>query len=106
MSGFTRGPWVAETRIVHPDMGGRHQTYSVVHTPHRRSDIRLGDDRGDEHNCKANAYLIAAAPDLYEALERMTMLADCGLDSKTEEVRADIRDARAALAKARGDAAT
>jgi hypothetical protein len=39
--------------------------------------------------------------ELLDALEAVTNLADWGLDSKSEDARADIRDARAAQAKAR-----
>ncbi len=50
----------------------------------------------EARNCEANAILIAAAPDLYEALEElMTVHGDAGPVSAR---------ARAALAKARGDA--
>ena len=48
---------------------------------------------------QANAHLIAAAPELYEALERM--VADYDIGEMTETPILDV--ANAALAKARGE---
>lgn len=55
---------------------------------------------------EANAHLIAAAPDLYEALERLLPMAedDCFQYGNSADEDEDIIFARAALAKARGEA--
>jgi 5,10-methenyltetrahydromethanopterin hydrogenase len=51
----------------------------------------------------ADAHLYAAAPDLYEALEQIVLLAD-GCEVTAEEIYASYDAARAALARARGEA--
>lgn len=67
--------------------------------------VSLGDDNialvcfegelNDEKECEANAHLIAAAPELYEALKEVVALSD------RKQHAWD--NARAALAKARGE---
>jgi hypothetical protein len=52
---------------------------------------------------KANAHLIAAAPDLYEALEDLS-INDFGSNGWTNSMERIAIKARAALAKARGEA--
>jgi hypothetical protein len=57
---------------------------------------------------KANAHLIAAAPDLYEALSDLIVLASAAMqlanrDGAEFNVDDDLREARAALKKARGE---
>lgn len=56
----------------------------------------LDVDEGDMH-------LIEAAPDLYDALEKLLM-AQSGIPVNTIEFGTWVDDARAALAKARGEA--
>ena len=55
----------------------------------------------------ANACLIAAAPDLYAALENLLTIVEVGIDTGTFELAGSLTyapgDARAALKKARGD---
>ena len=60
---------------------------------------RLGSP--DFHEACANAELIAAAPDLLEVLTAMMEFWDCGTPVQPGALLVD--DARAALAKARGD---
>lgn len=48
-----------------------------------------------EAQCEANTHLIAAAPDLYEALEIAIM--------RMENLGCDVESEKAALAKARGE---
>ncbi|PHR61816.1 MAG: hypothetical protein COA43_01205 [Robiginitomaculum sp.] len=86
MSEFTKGPWRANVKCLHPDMGGNHQmTYSIripcnsvgrtIHT------IWLGGGRiNDTKIVAANAHLIAAAPDMYEALERAKVFIENGIE--------------------------
>ncbi len=52
----------------------------------------------------ANARLIAAAPEMYEALEAMVGIEDDDEYMSQLEVNARLEAARAALAKARGEA--
>lgn len=76
----TPGPWRDEAKIAQLDMGGRHLTTHHVHLPGWRYAIRLGEDRGGEHNCEANARLIAAAvnnlPKLLKVAERAQTMLD------------------------------
>ena len=55
------------------------------------------------HVLEANAHLIAAAPELYEALENLTRLANFPKEASYKEVFESWGKARAALAKARGE---
>jgi len=64
------------------------------------SDIR---DRNGNHS-EANARLIAAAPELLEALEDLASLAEAAMREVGEyDIEAELADARAAIAKATGD---
>lgn len=95
MSGHTKGPWVvipngsewASGRIAtiepQPEEMLEANYWAVAEVNYRR----------DEH--AANALLIAAAPDLLEALE--SILCDCDPNSRIGRI------ARAAIAKARGE---
>ena len=72
---WTKGPWKAEIRCVHPDMGGNHQMDYRVRIPCATVGARVsmcmmgGGRQKDTKEVKANAHLIAAAPELYEWLE-------------------------------------
>lgn len=92
MSNHTPGPWhvweaddsqwwICETQVART----RHPHFAAV-------SIGAWGPEG-----KANARLIAAAPELLEALTRMVALFDSGAWS-----HANIKDARAAIAKAEG----
>jgi len=89
---WTPGPWVAA--LDHNSRPivwgpGTWQIADCWHTP---------DGKG-----WANARLIAAAPELYEALEEMTALASGPTGGVSAQMKRDIlAKARAALAKARG----
>lgn len=74
----TRGPWTATT-LGNVMAGG---TY-IAHT-----------DVGNDKTNAANARLIAAAPDLLRAIERLLDSEDCDLDQ--------IKEAKAAISKATG----
>lgn len=56
--------------------------------------------RDEEENAKANAHLIAAAPELYEALEKLEKLARVSEDYFFDHA---VDRAQKALAKARGE---
>ncbi len=97
---FTKGPWRLSDSgdntwtVCEPDKPFRHSHFATV---------SVGNMWGDEG--KANARIIAAAPDLYEAL--------CGMLEYTADLNPAqgypetdheaVNAARAALAKARGE---
>ena len=58
--------------------------------------------RGTPEETEHDAHLIAAAPELYEALEAFTDDSDC--HDEVEWFNERLREARDALAKARGEA--
>lgn len=70
-----------------------HVGNKILCRPNAASRMKL-NMQDDLDVAKANAYLIAAAPDLYEALEAMVC---------TDGGAVSIQKARAALAKARGE---
>lgn len=91
---FTKGPWFIDSKlIVGPRIDSDGQDNGFISEVCDAS-LSIG-------NKKANANLIAAAPDLYEALQRLVNV--------TSEIAPDVQganvftDARAALAKARGE---
>jgi ketosteroid isomerase-like protein len=92
MSAHTPGPWtVADNNEVHCDA----KTIAMV------ADLNWGQYRDAEDNgeaeFEANARLIAAAPELLEALKALT-------DADTDFTRAWAKEAaRAAIAKATGE---
>ena len=102
--GFTKGPWVAEPDSfddfsIHP-VGRALAVAAVVN-----GGINAVTGHGDEH--KANAHLIAAAPEMYEALEAMRARWELyigGLGGAGHTDDALMKQAAAALAKARGEA--
>ena len=77
---ITPGPWKDENVVVHPDMGGKHHTVHHIHLPEQRYAIRLGDDKGGERNCEANARFIAAAPEAVRDLLEVAKAAQTMLD--------------------------
>ena len=108
MSAFTPGPWKAIER--HPDIAvwGRDEDGDPV-GEHVAS--IYGD--GTVENAEANARLIAAAPDVYEALKAMyAAMPNCDGDHIMDDkgnfiaravgIGAAAKAARAAIAKAEG----
>ncbi len=97
MTGHTKGPWVIKEPR-HPDHAGA--SYDVYgpdwdqSAPRRDWPWRVASVTHSSPQSEANARLIAAAPDLYEALENIL---ESTYDENTKIV------ARAALAKARGE---
>jgi hypothetical protein len=87
---FTPGPWVADGVIVYADVGIQ---------PH------IADLSGYTDQPEANAHLIAAAPELYAALEKA--VADYGKPGGPWNIPSEpgawINMAQKALAKARGE---
>lgn len=98
MVGFTKGPWMAAK-----DAGLNGGTEDVV----KAGDLFvatthaigfLGQDADPEAEAEANARLIAAAPDLYEALSALLKIAERNGSGPV------LDSARAALVKAIGPA--
>ena len=103
-SQHTPGPWVVETTsgmniyITQPqDMPNR--------TPGFYAEVRRFTSSVDA--VKANARLIAAAPDLLEALEKIAVLYEKDIDADNYEQAANAYEmrciARAAITKAKGE---
>ncbi len=106
MSGFTKGPWT-----IHEDKGRDFGNGDIDYGGFRidapgieqiafvwRSNRRFGsEEMFGAGEAEANARLIAAAPELYEALEKIVREHDC------TNPEATVRTARAALAKATGE---
>lgn len=95
---FTPGPWTTE------DFNTQR---FAVYAPNGRicqMDITRDSQRAEEG--QANAHLIAAAPELYEALREVLSAYVPGWDgAEYSDVGGSVSHARAALAKARGEAA-
>lgn len=83
----TPGPWKDENVVVHPDMGGKHHTAHHIHLPEQRYAIRLGDDKGGERNCEANARLIVAAVNNLPALLKVAEAAQAFTGAQCMEDR-------------------
>ena len=92
MSNHTPGPWEIKR---HFDPG-----YKFISAPkhsHLAQVVWCMEDEGRSPECEANAYLIAAAPELLEALDKIIGLAKVG---RMVHV---INTAKAAIAKAKGE---
>lgn len=105
---WTPGPWTLETAYRDEDL------LSVVYVSEDNQEFPIAEEVGgrrhgadfeDESECVANAHLIAAAPELYEALEECKRVLSDLQSTQLEgtRTRAAWEKARAALAKARGE---
>ncbi len=94
MSKHTPGPW----RII--EIRGR----AVILEPEQDGHVCKISEWADEYaeEQEANARLIAAAPELLEALENLVSLCEAGLN-KEYNIEAELSEPRAAIAKATGD---
>jgi hypothetical protein len=93
MTTFTKGPWAVGL----PDAiyGGKHEQLLAISTGEAYGSY-FGDDTDDvEAMRKANAHLIAAAPELYDALEAW-------VDPSQQNLGKLLEQTREALDKARG----
>jgi len=91
-SKHTPGPWSIDGEGTNAMVRGADLT--IVAVRHRLT--------GQTH--EANARLIAAAPELLEALEDLVYLAEAAMREVGEyDIEAELADARAAIAKARGE---
>ena len=89
MTKFTKGPWVADVDC--------HGTVFVGCDEHPIADVTFIGNEGS----LANGRLIAAAPELYEALQEMTELAEGPTGGVSIlQKKTILFKARAALAKA------
>lgn len=106
---FTPAPWDSTAL-------SRHKTIVIEYNPDftQAGGRVVANVTGRDDEGVANAHLIAAAPDLYEALEKLCIELN-GLEAFEEEVRfaigntiwaviqSKIQDATAAILKARGE---
>lgn len=100
---FTAGPWVAR-----PDESSSCE-WEVIKTDARKTSISQDPwficacmDSADGASAEANAHLIAAAPELYEALE--LVIGTLSFDREDDFNKEVLRRINAALSKARGEA--
>lgn len=102
MSGFTKGPWPLKRSgdgkriVVGEGLVGGPNGYEVA---------EVYSDDCDPEEARANAHLIGAAPELYEALESCLKELWDSLHSgmSREQFEREFASELAALAKARGD---
>lgn len=96
--GHTPGPWTAY------ELGAEDGTWSKWSIVHNGPIAYGGDNGGGPENSKATAKLMAAAPELLDALESVLYAADtmAAWDRVTGRFDAMREKARAAIAKARG----
>jgi hypothetical protein len=95
MENWTEGPWEVQTYQEPFDAGKTY--YQVTTIPEQILVAKCGVG---EFEIPGNAHLIAAAPELYKALKKALVL----IDMSTSYRHVDIaQQARAALAKARGE---
>ena len=87
---FTPGPWWIDGQGIGPKSFADDQSYGMT-TP-----VAYIEEYDWPENHVANAHLIAAAPELYETLEEVIRISDRKHDAWDK--------AKAALAKARGEA--
>lgn len=106
----TPGPWVAVACNVRHSGGARRPIFDdgrwMILPESDMERLPLAEvDSGDDHHeptrkqAEHDAHLIAAAPDLYEALEMVLEMLD--MDGFGKDAAIDV--AHAALAKARGE---
>jgi hypothetical protein len=97
----TPGPWIekewTECLTIFPHKGNEDEPGYPLATVHKDPKHGFTADRA-----RANARLIAAAPDLLAALENLLNPIEKGW--KVDDMTVRIEEARAAIAKARGDA--
>lgn len=95
---FTRGKWVVDKSV--PKKG-----YALINAPRwhglAKVVVRMEGLSKNSEDGEANAHLIAAGPDLYEALSDLVGILE--LDTRSHVFDA-VCSARAALARARGEA--
>ena len=118
MSKHTEGPWAVEadpmddrdyeTMIVLPNKSGGFGTW-IARAEHNWNEASAGEHRISWAEAQANARLIAAAPELLEALEATTHEVESVIRlvsnlTVRDEMQAVADKARSAIAKATGAA--
>lgn len=97
---FTKGPWLARVED-DEDSGAGAQVYEVYESAtmheHTLPILTLCNYRKDDVELLANAHLIAAAPELYDALQMAVNYMEDDI------ISLDMKILYAALAKARGE---
>lgn len=105
---FTKGAWIVSSQgrdLIHinaakPDHYAGLMTVAVLDT----QPLRSGDELISEEEMQANAQLIAAAPEMLEALERVIKsFAPNGVEGLTKTQSLVIGNVMNAIAKARGE---
>ena len=100
MSKHTPGPWMAHFEeayfVTGPDLG------RVAMMTNLKGAHGLGGRRSGNESA-ANARLIAAAPDLLDALEELSLLMDDVRNGEYTPDHLTTQPARAAIAKAKGE---
>lgn len=66
-AGFTKGPWSYAPVVP----GAKRSFYIAGNNAEHNRQVDIGTVQGGAYSCEANARLIAAAPDLYEALKEL-----------------------------------
>lgn len=106
----TPGPWMWDSDPVKGDQFGRVR-YRVVARGETITNMHYSSYEGGPTNAEANARLIAAAPELLEALQKSIALADSNRDAalalgreviRPPEMQAVYERCVAAVAKATG----
>lgn len=100
MSKHTPGPWHWESDEVNGDPTGRVR-YQVTALGKTVTCVYYSSFAGSQTNAEADAKLISAAPELYEALERLTAVYQTAHSPVTR--LSCWKQAGAALSKARGE---
>lgn len=102
MTKFTPGPWTVWGKGYSPWCVMPHEHSPAYQDRHSRGIATM--ENWDPGEAKANAHLIAAAPDLLAALEALLPLADWALLEQSPPGADDplVDQARAAILKARG----
>jgi hypothetical protein len=105
MNKFTPGPWSPDDEIQQCPTASALTT-RFFYGPNRLAIFRMGLGYESDETNEANAHLIAAAPDMYEALD--TLVAVVGLtafkhEGQRQALQESVDLSVAALKKARGE---
>ena len=96
MSNHTPGPWV----VTDSNASYRHP-FTVAHVPAKPAFVMPIADVIDQKGCKANAFLLAEAPNLLAALKDILRIAKAASHGHTFNAQR-IERAEAAITKAEG----
>ena len=102
---FTPGPWSVDRNVIRGDADQFGRTVAIAST----LNVAWPYGRRATKEEPYNAHLIAAAPELYEALDQLLAVKECCDETGYVDgegfvdVEAVMDKARAALAKARGE---